>query len=450
MINSKVIIKYKDIIVPVIGDNCFFKDGKPLQEFVVDELARGKCVDHSLLQQMKTRGYYGLTLLKKHCFRNNKQYRTEYENLMEANIQDVYMDPMVKEFLDTFKFPIIVTTSCFRLIESKLSTHYESISYQSPENNRDKFNEKTKTVYHIFGLCEPGEKCVTDENKLLEFIHELHGEGAKDLKDYINSERQKALFIIGSNLPDWLFRFFLYPMKGLDEDQNGFFLSSTDKIEDSLENFLESLSYDYAEKDEIDSILSEAIELYSSTQKKTDNEKRISHGKEKDIFISYASENRDMAEAIKNYLESNYGLKIWFDGTQIEDGDYVRRIKDGIENSAYFMPIVTKEYVEKHKYVKRPNSDDEIFKNPKLEFVQMETLYAELILSQSKERLTYSLPVVKKDYVGYDNLLTPSFIENNLAGKQFPPSLFIHKHMFAYEEVFDGKIDWNRYKTIEI
>lgn len=451
MIKAKRIIKNKDIIIPVIGEDCFFyKNNVPLQSFIVDELTEGKNVDFSLLEKMKTRGYYGLTLLKKHCFERANDFNDEYESVIEDNFADINLEPTVKEFLETFEFPMIITTSCFKLIEKELSINYQSLAYVSEENNRGKISESEKIVYHIFGLCEAGRDYVTDENKLLSFLHELHGkEGAKDLKEYINSERKKALFIIGSNLPDWLFRFFLYPIKGIKENQSGFFINSTEKMEDSLENFLESLSYDYAEKEKLTSILSEAIKIYKDSN--TNEEVRKPHGKKYDIFISYASENKEDVKNIKNKLVEKYKLNVWFDETHIKDGNYVERIKNGIDNSAYFMPIVTKEYVKKHKIVDPPKDKDSVFENKDLEFVQMETMYASFVMEANSNRKVYSLPVVKNDAVGYGKKLNPAIVESQFVGNQLPPALFEHQQMFDLNKMFvDGNVDWNRYKTIEL
>ena len=283
------------------------------------------------------------------------------------------------------------------------------------------------------------------------FLHDLHGEGAKDLKSYINSDRKKALFIIGSNLPDWLFRFFLYPMKGIEKEQDGYFLSTSEKIEDSLEYFLNSLSYEYAEESEIYSVLSEAVELSSSSDAGNSGENRQPHGMKYDVFLSYASDNVQMVQEIKEKLEKNYGLKVWFDKKNIPDGDYVDRIIEGINNSAYFMPIVTKEYIEKHHTLNNPPQGlEEIVNSPKIEFVQKETLYAALCREKDKSRKVYSLPIVKVEPVGYGLQLKPVLIEQRYVGDRLPPVLFLHQQMFDVEKLFNGDIDWSRYKEIEL
>ena len=83
MIQPEEIFAYKDIIIPVIGNNCFVYNSEngetTLQEFLVSTLADGKDLSPDLMDQMKTRGYYGLTLIKKHCFSNKEsKFKLEY------------------------------------------------------------------------------------------------------------------------------------------------------------------------------------------------------------------------------------------------------------------------------------------------------------------------------------------------------------------------------------
>lgn len=220
MIQPQDIYDYRDIIIPVIGNNCFvYNSGSEevsLQEFVVDTLTKEKSLSHDMLSQMKTRGYYGLTLLKKHCFPNKEsKFKLEYKRAIDSNKDKIHLNETIKRFLQVYQFPVVVTTSCFKLIESELPL-YKSIGFPSAEGNQVKLDKDRNIVYHIFGLEAPGAKWVTGEEELLNFVHELHGDGATDLKKYIKADnRMKALFVIGSNLPDWLFRFFPLSDDGL-------------------------------------------------------------------------------------------------------------------------------------------------------------------------------------------------------------------------------------------
>lgn len=455
MIQPQDIYDYRDIIIPVIGDNCFVYDSgdgeMSLQEFIVDTLTKGKISDSQLLTQMKTRGYYGLTLLKKYCYPNESKFKLEYKRAMESNKDKIHLNATIRNFLHAYKFHIIVTTSCFKLIESEFPI-YKSVSYPSVDGNQEKLNGDGYTVYHIFGLEANGAKWVTGEEELLNFVHELHGEGATDLKRYIKADnRMKALFVIGSNLPDWLFRFFLYPMTDINNNEVGYFLSSTDNIEDSFMTFLDDISYDYDVNANLESVLERATTLCPNQDAIASDNNRVPHQKDYDIFISYASENRELATTIKDTLENAYRLKVWLDQKQIVDGDYEKRIIRGIENSAYFMPIVTKEYILKHRPIfSSYKSINEIVNDNKLEFVQKETLIAEKF-RKGLQRIAYSLPIVIPSPIGENGTLDFDMIEKKYAEScLLPTNLFRRQHMCYYSEMFAGKKDWKQYKTIEL
>lgn len=454
MIQPEEIFAYKDIIIPVIGNNCFIYNSEngetTLQEFLVNTMAEGKDLSPDLIDQMKTRGYYGLTLLKKHCFSNKEsKFKFEYKRAIENNKDKICLNKAIKNFLQAYDFPVIITTSCFKLIESEFPI-YKSVSYPSTSGNQEKLDAMGRTVYHIFGLEAPGAKWVKGEEELLNFVHELHGDGATDLKKYIKADNKtKALFVIGSNLPDWLFRFFLYPITDISNNEVGYFLSSSDYIEDSFMNFLDDISYDYDVNKNLEDVLKRATELCLSHKSGATDSNRAPHHKEYDIFISYASENRELATEIRDTLETGYGLKVWLDQKQIVDGDYEKRIINGIENSAYFMPIVTKEYILKHKPVICSYKTVDDIVNDKMEFVQMETLIAEKH-RKNQQRIAYSLPVVIPSPIGEDGTLDFDMIEKYAESRLLPTNLFRRQQMFYYSELFAGKKDWKQYKTIEL
>ena len=158
MIRSRDLYEYRNIVIPVIGENCFFyKDEnkeQPLQDFIVEELTKGIAISEDLLGRMKQSGYYGLTLIRKHCFGNDDtEFKLEYRHIIEDNITSIHLNSVVKDFLQTYSndFSLIVTTSCFRLIEKELPL-YRSTSFPALDGNQAKFDSDVKTVYHIFGL----------------------------------------------------------------------------------------------------------------------------------------------------------------------------------------------------------------------------------------------------------------------------------------------------------
>jgi hypothetical protein len=62
-----------------------------------------------------------------------------------------------------------------------------------------------------------------------------------------------------------------------------------------------------------------------------------------DVFISYASEDLDTAaRPLRNFLVA-FGVRVWFDRTELSVGDSLReRIDDGLLRSRYGVVIISR------------------------------------------------------------------------------------------------------------
>lgn len=70
---------------------------------------------------------------------------------------------------------------------------------------------------------------------------------------------------------------------------------------------------------------------------------------EKDVFISYASENREMVAKPLVQLLSSLGISVWFDQFDLKIGDSLRRkIDEGLKKSRYGIVVLSPAFFEKH------------------------------------------------------------------------------------------------------
>lgn len=121
---------------------------------------------------------------------------------------------------------------------------YKSIWYRL---NKENSTLPTRCVYHIFGQAKDGSKWVSDEDLLLTFLlsHNHKEYGATGLTDFLK-ENEKKLFVLGCNLPNWLFRFLWQPTQaGRNSNQKttqGYWINK-EKPEDSFENFLKKKNF---------------------------------------------------------------------------------------------------------------------------------------------------------------------------------------------------------------
>lgn len=453
-------------IVPVIGENSFFyyaDDGSkiPLQEFLIDKIIEKRNVRHPEdlpVDQMKKRGFYGLSLCRQQCFSRDEEFIKCYKSIIREYRESIHLNETIKDFLSTYQFHLIITTCCFDFIEKALRGYCSKVYIAANgANNKEDINEQGFTIYHILGKYDNTSIWAWDEESLMYILHCHHNNdyASNGLRRYIfpdqNSSKQlKSLLVLYSNLPDWLFRFFLFPLAYKDKWSCGYYLNSQKDEDDSLKNFIERVIYYDTVNNETEDVLKDAVELKKRNTNNTDS-KRIKHGMEYDIFISHATEDNDIAIQIKSTLEGLYGLKVWLDiNGGIPDGNYTLKMKNGIENSAYYMTLITKSYVNKltNGVCKKHMTMEEILKDDgKMSYVQKEVLAANLQWKELKRkfpsRTTYLLPVLfDESGISFNTIRQCTDLQ------QLPKDLFNEQSIFNYKSMFTDK-DWNRYKTIE-
>lgn len=428
----------KDVVVPILGDDIFYvsSDGqsrKSIHEYLldcfIDEYGDKGMTDEDRAVIIKGY-YYGLSKLERFFPSDfEADYRCYIRNARRNGW--IKIKETVKDFIETFQFPLIVTTTPFDFIEDLISTvRYSSWAYTPKGANSEKMDSHLPIIYHIFGTISDGGQWVYDEDKLLEFLHALHNADttSKGLKHYIDSKNCRLL-AIGCNLPDWLFRFLWYPLKSgsIDSKQKkGYWISSRENSE-SFNDFLDNIKF-YSAQEVNDILSSAATQLKESEQAEclSNSEGNIHF----DGFLSYASEDKPIAQKVYDLLTKK-GYKIWFDkdGTgKIEAGsNYMKRIVAGIENSTFYLPLVTGNFIQK---VCNPES------NLKKEVDLVREHYKTFITIPER----YSIPIlIEGDSLPNGELITSSLVEK-LTQFFLPKQLFWQINMFSFS-LTDSVID---------
>lgn len=446
-------VKKRNSIVPVIGeDTIVYQDegtGKeiPFQEFIFSEFQKKYprvTVDDAALTSMKERGYYGLSLLSQY-YNEQGRFLDDFMDFVSKNASCIKLNDEVLDFLVTFNFPIIITTVCFDIIEQQLKGQidsYKSIWYRLNAKND---TLPSRCVYHIFGQARDGSKWVYDEDCLLTFLlsHNDKDHGATGLTDFLKEkENEKRMFVLGCNLPNWLFRFLWQPTQSEKTDNfrkpHGFWINK-EKPEDSFENFLKKK--DFSADEQVKEILVDATKLLKEELEREAEERNSMIDAEEhfDVFISYASEDRQIATAIFETLK-DMNVKAWFDDRgkgEITPGHpYWEKIKAGIKHSAHFMPIITGNWM--HKLTNTSSLKEETY--------LVRDWLAECRKDEGNNPLkaNYSIPVIIQGSVYNDEPITNEYVE--LATKWFlPKNLFYKIDMITFDEkdysAFE-KIEW--------
>jgi len=444
-------VKKRNSIVPIIGeDSIVFKDkevGKeiPFQEFILNEFQKKYprvSVDDATLISMKERGYYGLSLLSQY-YNEQGRFLDDFMDFVSQNVSYIKLKDEVLDFLVTFNFPIIITTICFDIIERQLKGRIESYKSIWYRLNKENSTLPSRCVYHIFGQAKDGSKWVSDEDLLLTFLlsHNHKEYGATGLTDFLK-ENEKKLFVLGCNLPNWLFRFLWQPTQ-VGRNSNlkttqGYWINK-EKPEDSFENFLKKKNFSADEQ--VNEILVDATKLLREELECEAEERSnmINAEEHFDVFISYASEDGRIATAIFEALK-NMNVKVWFDDKgkgEITPGqNYWERIENGIKHSAHFMPIITGNWMQ--KLTNTSSLKDETLK--------ARDWLAECDKQDSIIQLKdYSVPVIIKGSSYNGVSITEGYVEQVASFGVLPNTLFNGIDMISFDEkdysVFE-KIEW--------
>lgn len=393
----KEVLKRRDRIIPIIGDYCFggyIDDGSerrlaPLQEWIAIGLL-GDSVSSETLKKIAHGGYGGLDILFDEYRLINKyhdyiEFKEAVISMVDGGINDnsVFLRNDVKQFLEAGKFEVIATTCPFHLLEKELSESnrkYNTCSFSpisSMGGSKSLMTLKLPSIYQIFGDCD-GD-FVFGEEDLLKFLHYLNqtdtekGYGASPFVKYIKDkgEDNKGLGLlmpIGcSNLPNWLFRFLWYPfsperLKGTDMIRGGVWCEYS-KDEDfyrflckykfkTISKSKEILTNaDYGNDPVLEKLTSEFVKKESELKEFSSKNLGIQWNDrdEWDYFLSYASEDVEIAERVYKILTNGCGKTVWMDnrGT-IKPGEmYWEAIIHGIEKSDRFIFIITDSYLKK-------------------------------------------------------------------------------------------------------
>lgn len=357
---AKNIRRNLNIIVPVVCDDMFEYINEEneilsIKDFICEQYHNGD--NDEIIKAIRDNFFYGISLLE-------KSERESLSNAIYKGIEEtielgrIKLKTNVARFLRNGNFPIIITTFGFNLIEKELGLKKESTEWYNPNRRNDLpilNHERPRIVYHIFG-GETHSSWVYNEQTLLKFMHSLHSEdyGAKNLSSLLRkhgNEEAKSLLVMGSSLPDWLFRFFVYPMYEDElKDVKGYWLS-LDDIEKELDFFLERNNYtgqtNLRNGNRVETILAEATpdeigHILNQSQKPK-------------IFVSYKREvdNLQKAEEIQRVIDilCRQGV-VWLDTQEVSDGGnaYWANIKNAVMNCDIFVPIVTERYIEEYLY----------------------------------------------------------------------------------------------------
>ncbi len=230
----------------------------------------------------------------------------------------------------------------------------------TPEGGRDLPGAAEKLdrplVYHLFGRLSsvPLEYAVTQEDTL-EFVHALQSDtGRPEL--LFDALGRSNLLILGSSFGGWLARMFLRLARRQRllevRGRTDYVADARIRDDDGLVVFLRHFSARtqvYRDGDAakfVEELHARWIERHpprATGDPATAAEPAMpAESEEIDVFLSYASEDRDAAVAIRDALEAE-NLHVFFDKDDLKTGDdWAAKLRRSIAECALFVPVISR------------------------------------------------------------------------------------------------------------
>lgn len=343
-----------DSIVPIIGPGAFFvnEDGNSIsvQQYIVKELLRTKLPKYyndENVRQYSIGGIKGMTKLDLLFSKNKLTLSNQLHSLFTKKefTNRISIHKSVLQFLQNGQFPLIISACRFNLLNQWLKPHgrsYETVSYQKGQKAdqdialKDNLTElKNPTIINILGeYTETTELSgVVTEDDFLSYLHYLHDTFSrpKSLISYL--DKNKFVFTIGCDIPDWTFRFMLFSLKERDGKLKNEFGASDNFVggvlakpmDEDFKGFLYNNNY----------FPGVMIEEFL----KDINDKLNPKNKTK-VFLSLSSEEYDtIGEKLYRILQAKF--EVWFFKYDGDSYNYWKSIKQGLQDSEYILPVIT-------------------------------------------------------------------------------------------------------------
>lgn len=493
--------KSKDLIPVICEDMYEYEDPEThkrqsLRSHIIWDVfsslhAKGMTFSQKEFKDIATGSYYGIQLLEEKLH-GRQVYPEVFKSVIDFAShkvrEGICLKKEVEEFLQLGDFPLIITTSCFPILEEKALTSYNYIPFwytlQSNENGKKNDDKKdtdtqptiselpSKCIYHIFGEANFSRaEWGYNDRRVLEYLKSACSSefAMEKLTSYI-SNKKKVLLFLGNDAPDWLFRFILTPIYGRNVYEIGTdYYIAEKKVHDEerLDHFLRDIHFEKESK------LIDVLTKVNLSLRKHKNANIVTvppvkgHSKQYDFFISHASEDNEMVKKLVKKLNDHGITQIWVDYEKIKSGTYWKKIIDGIRNSAYFIPIVTEHFIAKTQGFKeqtmaleKANLTSITFEaeavrnlNDYLDGVQVELLLASKHFTDTYPNpdSTYSLPILQKGCTFHDFPVDTEKVEDLGQRQRLPRNLFRGKQIkvidFNEEDLRSLDLDWDTFKS---
>ncbi len=347
-------------VVPIIGPELLVLGAEPGQPTLYQHVAKELVARLSLDENSLPEGY-GLLEATSLFFRDPRNRADDlYYETRGILTERAWPTPEpLLQLAAITHFDLFISTTFDFLLEQALN----EVRFQGAAGTRAlAFSEKRRvediaaesekgrpTVFQVFGKLDPAGDYGITEDKILEFTHRLQSRDQRP-QNLFDALQARSLLALGCSFPGWLARFFLRAAKGeqfFSHGARGVIVDRATPVDSEFVMFLERRQTVVYSQGNAVQFVAELHRRWIEKFGKKDSDGPPAPGRFQDfkpdsVFLSYASEDRQYALQVKQAFDE-MGVDVWFDQSALESGDdYRLKIEKNIENSSYFVPLISK------------------------------------------------------------------------------------------------------------
>lgn len=264
-------------------------------------------------------------------------YYETFRIINELKEKKIGIPSTLLKLLSIDKFDKVITTTIndfvYEAMKSNRNSNVKQLEYKKNSKEQDIVIGQKGFVYQMFGKVAPTDDYVLTDDDMLEFMHCWMDEERRP-QNLASMLYSKYLLVVGCNYPYWLFRFFFHSLKYSQTTGSASTLGmlADSKLDPKLVDFLSRMNAGVHE--DAVNFVNELVDRWNKYKAKEPNQR-------KQIFISYANENADVAYQIASNIDS-HKYKVWFDKESLKASDeYGDIIKNVIDDCDAFIPILS-------------------------------------------------------------------------------------------------------------
>jgi hypothetical protein len=386
-------------VIPIVGPDLITveSDGKamPLYTWLAARLAARLKLD-APPEQLATLNQVAGGYLDRHGERDFERVYSGLKAVMPVDA-DLTVPEALANLARITPLKLFVSTTFDNLLERAINaercggqpgTRVIAYSPQHPSDLPCTLEElKTPTVFQLMGQLSAVayEYAVTEED-VVEFLHSLQSGGRSPNRLFDELNRNHIL-IIGSGFSDWLARFFIR----LAQNDRLWMARGATTIADQRtldDHGLLDFLHHYSQRTRVfQAGAADFVKELSARWAAHREQNRDAHPEWEPspitagaVFLSYASEDRPVVEAISDALQ-HAQIPVWFDRQQLKSGDqWEKKISEGLSKCSLFAPIISK-----HSFT------------PEARFFREEWVAAEKVVHQLPSSRNFVVPVAVDD-----------------------------------------------------